>query len=255
MTDKIMEIMKQQPTTIYNPKIVDEDGNTLYDGFTVIHVMEMWYDWFVEIREWDNREPYQHFWGIWSHYNDMHLEDFLRLYAATYGTYDPLSNYDMMEQTLDGKKIDNITETTTPSGTTTNTATTSGQETSETSFYKTGLGSGGTQTLTDVTAATVSSGDQDGDNLRTVTNTLSYEDAETERATTHTNTMSGDFNGDSFTGYHEVMEHRTMKKGNIGVQSAQDLIQKEYDIRRYNILVEYIKQFFQLYGYYTRGVS
>lgn len=247
--------MIQTPTTTYNPKITDSGGSVLYDGFTVIHIMELWYDWYVEIREWNQDEPYQLFWGIWTHYNDTHLEDFRRLYAATYGQYDPLSNYDMMEQTLDGRKKDDITETTTPSGTTTNTTTTTGQETSETSFFKTGLGSGGTQTLTDATSATVISGDEDGANLRTVTNTLSYEDAETERATTHTNTMSGDFNGSTYTGYHEVMEHRTMKKGNIGVQSAQDLIQKENDIRRYNILVEYIKQFFQLYGYYTRGVS
>lgn len=46
-----------------------------------------------------------------------------------------------------------------------------------------------------------------------------------------------------------------MRKGNIGVEAAQDLIQKEISVRKYNLLVEYVKQFFQLYGYYTGGVS
>lgn len=249
-----MEVMIQTPLTPYNPKIVDGNGTTLYDGFTVIHIMELWYDWYVEIREWNQDEPYQLFWGIWSHYNDEHLEDFLRLYAATYGTYDPLSNYDMMEQTLDGRRLDDLTETTTPTGKTTTETTISGKLTDTTTQYKTGLGSGGTETKTDKFVTENQSGT--GADTRKTTTDLSYTSGtKTERKTTHTNTQTGDFNGSTYTGYHEVMEHRTMKKGNIGVQSAQDLIQKEYDIRKYNILVEYIKQFFQLYGYYTKGVS
>lgn len=100
MTDQLMEIMIQTPGTIYNPQIKDQDGNVLYDGFTVIHAMELWYDWFVEIRVWSNDTDWMVYFGLWDHYNKMHLADLQRLYAASYGQYDPLSNYDMMEHNL-----------------------------------------------------------------------------------------------------------------------------------------------------------
>lgn len=242
--------MTQTPTTPYNPKITDGDGNTLYDGFTVIHIMELWYDWFVEIRPWNHDEPYQLFLGLWDHYQVAHKEDFLRLYSTTYGAYDPLSNYDMLEQSLDGRKLDDITDTTTPHGKTTTTAEIQGTSNDTTTMYKTGLGSGGTDTKTDK-IETVNT----PTNRKTVTDITYDTGTDTERKTVHTNNQSGNFDGSTLSGYHEVSEHYIKRKGNIGVQSAQDLIQKETDIRKDMILVQYIKQFFQLYGYFTRGVS
>ena len=254
MTDQIMQNLIDHPSTQYNPKIVDTDGTLLYDEFVVINVWELWYDWYLDIRENGIDEPWQLFFGRWYKYNQMHLKDFLRLYHTTYGTYDPLSNYDMTEQTLDARKKDDITDTTTPTGKTTTTSTISGKLTDTTSQYKTGLGSGGTETLTDKLVTDNESGS--GNNARKTTTDLTYQSGtKTEHKTVHTNTQSGDYMGDTYTGYNEVLEHRSMRKGNIGVQSAQDLIQKEYDIRKYNILVEYVKQFFQLYGYYTGSVS
>lgn len=254
MTDQLMEIMIQTPGTIYNPQIKDQDGTVIYDGFTVIHAMELWYDWFVEIRVWNTDPDWMVFFGLWDHYNKMHLADLQRLYAASYGQYDPLSNYDMMEHNFDGRKLDKTTETTTPEGKTTTTATITGKLTDTTTQYKTGLGSGGTETITDKFVTDNTSGS--GNDTRKTTTDLTYEaGTKTTRDDTPDNTKSGSFNGETLTGYHEIYERHTMRKGNIGVQSAQDLIEKEVNVRKYNLLVEYVKQFFQLYGYYTGGVS
>ena len=245
------------PLTPYNPKIIDTDGTTtLYDGFTVIHVMELWYDWYVEMRQWQNDEPYQIFYGLWTHYCNTHLPDFLRMYHTAYGDYDPLSNYDMTEQSFEGRILDKTKDTTTPSGTTTNTTTTTGKLTDTLNMYKTGLGSGGIPTLVDKSESVSTSGDVGDTNQRAVTSVLSHNQAKTEVQNTPDNTKSFTYDGDTLTGYHEIYDRRHKRKGNIGVMAGQDLVMKEEEVRnKYNWLVLFVKQFFQLYGYYTGGVS
>ncbi len=65
-------------------------------------------------------------------YWNLRRAAYKRMYAAAIKNYDPLSNYDMQEEGLDGKKLDNVTDTNTRTGSMTETETPSGTTTTTT---------------------------------------------------------------------------------------------------------------------------
>lgn len=65
-------------------------------------------------------------------YWNLRKAAYKKMYAAAIKNYDPLSNYDMQEEGLDGKKLDGVTDTNTRTGSMTETETPTGTTTTTT---------------------------------------------------------------------------------------------------------------------------
>lgn len=253
--DQILDQIVTVPSSPYSMNINDGEGTTIYDSFTVIREFERYYYYQVWLFEYGTDQPYQVFHGQWARYLDQHGEDLIRAYTALYSTYDPITNYDMTEEALDGRKLDSNTETTTPTGKTTTTTKTEGKLKDTENVYKTGVGSGGSETLTDKIETISESGDAGDTNQRVITSDIQYEaGTKTERKDTPANTQSGVFGSDTRTGYHEATEHLLSRKGNIGVTTTQQMIESELDLRKQNLLQDFIRQFVDTHCYYVGGV-
>lgn len=165
------------------------------------------------------------FLALYLHYRDNTKAQLYRAYTAMQAAYNPINNYDMIEESADGKRID--TETVTPTG---------GTEV-KTTTEKTGLNSTTPGKLTDT--VTTSSTPKPG--------------AKTE--TSYGNTKSIEFDGGTKTGYHEGTEHFLKRSGNIGVTTSAQMIAGELEIRKRDLLREWIKEFIDRYCYVVGGVD
>lgn len=231
--------------------IPDGQGGDMYDAFTVIHTLLLYarYDIICyDYQDLPESDGYQLFYGRWIHYLNMKLEDLQRLHAAAYAAYNPIENYNMSESSTDGRKEDKTVKDTEPKGTTDITTTHTGSETTTDTMYKTGLGSGGTETKTDKIES------KRDPSLLSDTVTTSYTDAKTTDTTTPSNTITGTFDGQTVGSYHDVTEHYMQRAGNIGSMSTQTMILQEWTIRSNNMLLEFIQGFIDLFGYYVGGV-
>lgn len=160
-------------------------------------------------------------------YNDYRENTKMQLYRAwkaVQAEYDPISNYDMMEQGADGRKLD--TDTVTPTG---------GTHT-ETTVKRFGL---------------ASTTGEDFD--KTETDVTPIEGAQTE--TSHGNTQTADFDGVTHSGYYEAKEHFFKRSGNIGVTESSSMMLHEIDARKRDLLREWIKGFIDRYCYTIGGES
>lgn len=225
-------------------------GTDMFDETTVIYCLLMWADF--DIVCWQlspNDTEYQMFYNQWQRYLDMKLKDLQRIYDAAYAQYNPIENYNMIEQGLDGRKEDKTDKTVTPSGKTTVKQTHTGSETVTDTAYKNGLGSGtGDGVQTDKMVSK-----RDPSSLTDSTET-SYTGAKTTDVTTPSNTVSGTFDGQTVGSYHEVTEHNLKRAGNIGSMSTQTMINQEWGIRSRNLLHEFIQGFVDMFGMYVGGV-
>lgn len=161
--------------------------------------------------------------ALYIRYRDNTKEQLYRAYQAITAQYDPVSNYDMTEQSADGKKLS--TETVTPYG---------GTET-KTTTNRTGMNSTDPGVLAD-----------------TVTTDMTPKTgAKTE--TSFANDKSVDFDGTTHTGYHEGSEHFLKRSGNIGVTESSTMVGHEMDLRKRDLLREWVKQFIDRYCYSVGG--
>lgn len=245
--DKLIPL---QPTpTQYSMAIKDDDNNTLYDGITVIHAFLIYADFdTLCYDQTGTTDDYVLFYARWTSYLYMHGKDLQRIYAAAYASYNPIENYNMVEQGTDGRKEDGTTKTVTPSGTTTVSQTHAGSETVTDTAYKTGLNSSGDGVQTDKMVS------QRDPSALTDTTTTSYTNASTTDTTTPSNTVNGTFDGQTVGSYHEVTEHNLKRSGNIGVMSTQNMIDQEWEIRSRQLLLEFLQQFIDTFCMYVGGV-
>lgn len=157
-------------------------------------------------------------WQLFVQRNGVNLK---RMLDALFAEYDPISNYDMIEQGADGEKQD--AHRVTPSGkvTVTNTP------------YATGVNSSG-----------------DGAKLGKSVTETTYENSESE--TSYDNTMSIKNNHDQpETGYHHATQHYLKRSGNIGVTTSAQMIAGELELRVVDLLSDFVKRFFDQYCYYV----
>lgn len=239
----------QQLPTLYSMKITGTDNTTIYDGITVIHAFLAYADF--DIICYDMNDPtddYALFYAKWTAYLSMHLQDLQRVYAAAYAAYNPIENYNMLEQGTDGIKLDKTTDKTTPKGTTKTETTHTGSETVTDTLYKSGLDSTGDGVQTDKSTS------KRDPSLLTDKTEISYTNAETSVEKTPGNTITGTFDGQTVGSYHELTEHNLKRAGNIGSMSTQTMILQEWEIRSRNLLMEFIQQFIDMFGYYVGGV-
>lgn len=168
---------------------------------------------------------YNTFKNAWDIYVKANIKGLLNEYNIfNTANYDPISNYDMVEQASDGKRLDRGTSTVTPSGTATNTN----------SLYRTGINSTGDGVLADKTV-----------------NEQTYTDAQSETVVSPDNTQTMDFDGQTKTGYHEANEHYMKRSGNIGVTTTQQMAESEIELRKHDLLLEFVTRFIERHCYYA----
>ena len=245
--DKLIPL---QPTpTQYSMAIKDDDNNTLYDGITVIHAFLIYADFnCLCYDQTGTTDDYVLFYARWTSYLYMHGKDLQRIYAAAYASYNPIENYNMVEQGTDGRKEDKTTDETTPSGKTKTETSHTGSETVTDTLYKSGLDSTGDGVQTDKSTS------QRDPSLLKDTTEISYTTAKTTVEKTPSNTMTGTFDGQTVGSYHEVTEHNLKRAGNIGSMSTQTMITQEWEIRSRQLLLEFLQQFIDTFCMYVGGV-
>ena len=202
---------------------ISVDGTALYTSAEVLLLMiDRYSDYIYSVSDIFASTAGSYLSDQWKKYVSRMGSNLLRAYLALYSDYNPISNYDMTEQGADGKKIDSTTVETTPTGTTTNT----------TELSKAGLDSS-VPVLSDKTETTVS-----------------FTDAKSTTTDTPSNTQTVSFGDDTLAG-HEVTEHRLSRSGNIGVTTSQQMIQSEIELRRTDLLSEFVGAFARQVFYYV----
>lgn len=163
------------------------------------------------------------FLDLWHHYVAVMGDQLKKLYDAFIADYNPISNYDMTEEGLDGTRRDGTTTTNTPTGT--------------------------QSTTTDTNRYAIDS-DAGGEPSDKTTTTTSYTDRTDTRTETPSNTQSGAFDGNTLTNYHEAKEHYFKRSGNIGTTTVPDMLEKELKIRKKNLLTDFCAGFIEQHCYY-----
>ena len=169
-------------------------------------------------------DSYLNFLLLWTRWNELHAYDLWRAWSAMRADYNPIENYDMTETAADGKRIDKTKKETEPTGKTIY----------ETQQDRNAIGSG-----------------TYGDPIIHTTTETSYDHAKSTETETPDNTQSMQFNGSTYCGYHDAAEHMLQRHGNIGVQTAADMIEKEISLREKENVSAYIKRFIDHYCYYV----
>ena len=158
----------------------------------------------------------------WRLFISRNGENLKRLLEAMAAEYNPLTNYDLTEQSSEGEARDR--HRVTPHGKVVN----------ETKPYTTGINSTG-------------DGAQTG---KTRSETFYESNADSE--TSYDNTKSIPNNqGEAVTGFHTAAQHFLRRFGNIGVKGNAQLIEEEYSIRYRDTLSEFVRRFFDQYCYYV----
>lgn len=211
--DNLLQIVVEGDTIATNAEVLDlwmQRSEWLYSQSLLQHYMH-------DGSELDGGYIFSE-WQNWIARNGVNLK---RMLDALYSEYDPISNYDMIEQGADGEKQD--THSVEPSGkvTVTNTP------------YSTGVNSTG-----------------DGAQLGKSMTETTYENSKSE--TTYHNTMTIKNNDDQpETGYHHATQHYLKRSGNIGVTTSAQMITQELELRVVDLLDDFVKRFFDKYCYYV----
>lgn len=158
----------------------------------------------------------------WANFIARNGENLKRMIDAMYSDYNPIDNYNMVEQGATGIKQD--AHRTTPHG----------EVTVETTPFATGINSVG-----------------DGAQTGKTTTSTHYTDADSE--TTYDNTMSIKNNEDETEiGYHRGEQHYLKRSGNVGTTQTQTMIENEIMLRKKNDLIaDFVKRFFDKYCYFV----
>lgn len=210
----------------------DTESEMMYAAGDVLSIISHdYYTWYITIPRYyteNHRETLytipaaaEYLRNLWTHYCNVHLDNLRRAYQALQAEYDPISNYDMKEEGADGRRKDQQSTSNTTTGTSTTTS----------SAYKTGFGSVA-ETLTDK-----------------VTNSQTAYPSVTVTETP-TNTQSISYDGDTKTGYHEGTEHFLKRSGNIGVTTSQQMIESEIQLRKADLLRDYVTAFMRSVAFY-----
>lgn len=210
--------ISEQTTLLQLPS----SGTTVYTAMQVINEMEHYSSWDITVPI-GNAGGVAYFASLWTDYRNNTQDQLMRAVEAMQAEYDPISNYDMLEQSADGRRYSKETDTTTPEGGT------------ESTTYAYGIDS-----------------DADGNPAQRV-QTKPLKDTNTETTKEYDNDQAMSFDGDTLTGYHEANEHYLKRSGNIGVTTAAQMITGEVDVRKIDLLKDYIREFFNRYGYAVGG--
>lgn len=228
---RIYDILAQFPSTQDMPSLhIVVDGETLADSATV-------YGLWLRRAEWRYlQSKLQHYYdgttqeeiqggyifAEWADFIARNGQNLKRAITAMTAEYNPIDNYNMVEQGATGVKQDK--HRTKPHG----------KIKVENTPYQTGINSTGDGAQTGKT--------------ETITSYLDNADSETE----YDNTMSIKNNDDETeTGYHKGEQHYLKRSGNVGTTRTQTMIENEISVRKHDLIDEFVKRFFDKYCYYV----
>lgn len=194
----------------------------MYTGIQVLNELELYSSYLMVVPVGVTADA-AYFAGRWTEYRKNTVDQLHRAWIAMKADYDPISNYDMLEQSADGRKLSKRTDTTTPTGGT------------ESKVYRYGLGS-----------------DADG-SLYSKEESLPKTGAKTTLTESYDNNQTMSFDGSTLTGYHDAAEHYLKRSGNIGVTTSAQMIEGELQLRMHDLLREYIKEFIDRYCFCVGG--
>ena len=164
--------------------------------------------------------------GLWS---DKHYRTFEKWINALTIDYNPLENYDRMEEWSDaGSRIN--TGTVSDSGTITNTGTQSTEATGKDNFK----GSGNSTSSDEISAYNSNSFQNDKKNT---TNSSNSSETNTTNRNTRTDNLSESNSNTRTDNLSEKTnsDRKGRAHGNIGVTTSQQMLQSELDIAKWNI--------------------
>lgn len=218
------QIRQLDPELIDNMFKLSFGSDNMYTSLDTMNEIEMNYSsWCVTIQTGVTANV-SAFSAIWVHYRNTTLQQLHRAWKGIMAEYDPVSNYDMVEQSSDGRKLSKETDTMTPTGGT------------KTTVNRFGIDSGASGEPYDVTETTPLTGAK----------------TETERSFAGDKTIT-DNSGNTLSGYHEAQDHFMKRSGNIGVKTAAEMLLTELELRKVNLLQDYIKTFFDRFGFAVGG--
>lgn len=219
----VLEYIEQQGIANVNLK-VEISGETVYTSAQVYNEFKHNY-WCYKIPLCDIYTANAgYFIALWQEYVNNTKAQLARSLAALAADYDPVSNYDMKEQSADGTKLSKETDKVTPQGGT------------KTTVNRYGIDSDAAGSPYDVTQI----------------EPLEDTQTETTKEFKSDNTIP-DNDGNTLTGFHEARQHFLQRSGNIGVTTAQQMITEELKLRQTDMLRVYVKEFIDRYAYTTGG--
>lgn len=234
---KLETILKQMEQTQVTLDIYDSSSTVMFSSADVYY--EMWRYWTYSLIAPPGFGEITYYVTCWTSFVHLYGGDLERAYDALYADYDPISNYDMTETGTDGEQLDDKTDTVTPSGKTTNTSETHGKLASEQKTYVAGYDStGDTGAFSD--RVLTETGPASGNTYKVVTDT-EYTDAKTETKHTADNTMTSQTLPAA--GYNRLTDHHLSRRGNIGVTTSQQMIQSEIELRKSELLADFVHRF------------
>lgn len=186
----------------------------------------------------------------WLLYNGVYAGELERALDALDASYNPISNYDMVEQGADGERKAKNTTTVTPHGKITQTTEVTGTMETATSMYQSGVDSTGDGVLTDKQVAI-----NTPTNRKNTTETTYAAGTDSTTETTSDNDKSASAGSHTLTGLDRGSEHVLTRSGNIGVTTSQQMIESELELRRQEYIKDYVNRFIGYHCTLVEGVS
>lgn len=205
----------QELTTAQKQKFEIKKGNeTLITSDTVLTFFDIKYGEFTMPKT---------LYNSWVLYKTTTISDLIRAYDAFYAEYNPIDNYDGVEEITHLEKHGTVSKTSGGSSTETSTANNINTINSVAPFDSSDM------TNND---KSVNSGSSE-----TAISNDNSETTEYEETTLGTDSA------------HDITKDTIRKHGNIGVTMTQQMIQEEINLRFKPILIEYLTRFVYEYGY------
>lgn len=199
-------------------------GTTLIDGAIIVQYLNYKYG---------NYKCTKPIFASWTLYKTLRTDDYIKMAIAVNSTYNPIENYNSIEQNVILKNDGIYQEQIAHGKTTTDTANNVTNENSVTTFENT-------------TYRPNSKNVQSG-------NTTSAETGTT--TTTKQHTTQSSITMDNTTYFADETEGTINKKsGNIGVTTTQQMIESEIELRMKNITEMFIDEYVRQYCYCNEGV-
>ena len=228
MEHLLKEILTQttaDPT--FNPLVVEYSGQTLFTHQQIFDQFAYNYSSYTVIVSSVYQPTVAFFVNLWQAYVNETAAQLSRELAAMAAEYDPVSNYDMTERSIDGRKQGKQTDTTTPTG--------------------------GTHTVTQLKRAGLNSTGDGANADKTETDVTPLQGSKTETERTYTNDQTATIDNETVSG-NDVNEHLLRRSGNIGVTTASQMITDDVRMRQtISLLRDYVHAFVVRYCFSVGG--
>lgn len=229
---KISDMIAHNP---YNLNLTDTDGATLISTNQILSILSEWSEWYF-VGDFEAK---------YAVYVAIAWDNALKAYKALSIDYNPINNYDMTESSIDNKSQGETiyTKTQQPDSKNVETHTMTGTTTTE--RY--------TTTYDDQSPRMEGYSEQYSgsyNNPSQSTETTTTQLGENYQATETHNEITITHEGQQITG-DDITTHKLSRSGNIGVTTSQQMITSEIELRKHDIVRDFIKTFVARNAFYV----